>query len=233
MQQATYTTRRREIERYFAHTAAETWSKLTSEAPVGRIRQTVRAGRDSMRDRLLSWLPNDLRGARVLDAGCGTGALSVEAARRGARVVAIDLSEPLITLARRRLPADIDPAAVTFRNGDMLDPDLGSFDHVVAMDSLIHYDARDMAWALSSLAARTGASLHFTFAPKTPVLAAMHAVGKLFPKGNKAPSIQPVSQARIRKLVEREPGLEGWLISRTARIKSGFYISEVVELCPT
>jgi hypothetical protein len=35
---------------------------LTSDAPVGRIRATVRAGRDRMRATLLSWLPQDLRG---------------------------------------------------------------------------------------------------------------------------------------------------------------------------
>jgi magnesium-protoporphyrin O-methyltransferase len=72
---------------------------------VGRIRATVRAGRDRMRATLLSWLPADLRGRRILDAGCGTGALAIEAARRGAEVVAIDLSPTLVALARERLPA--------------------------------------------------------------------------------------------------------------------------------
>ena len=50
------------------------WERLTSDAPVSRIRQTVREGRDRMRALMLSRLPEDLRGARVLDAGCGAGA---------------------------------------------------------------------------------------------------------------------------------------------------------------
>ncbi len=58
---------------------------------MSRIRATVRAGRDAMRAELLSWLPADLTGRRLLDAGCGTGALAVEAARRGAEVVAVDV----------------------------------------------------------------------------------------------------------------------------------------------
>ena len=57
------------IEEYFDRTAAETWAPLTSEAPVGRIRSTVREGRDRMRETLTGWLPADLTGRRVLDAG--------------------------------------------------------------------------------------------------------------------------------------------------------------------
>ena len=96
--------------------------RLTSDAPVSGIRATVRAGRDEMRNTLLSWLPADMTGARLLDAGCGTGTLSIEAARRGAQVVAIDLSPTLVAVARERLPDGIDPAAIDFRSGDMLSP---------------------------------------------------------------------------------------------------------------
>ena len=91
-----YIARRGELEHYFDRTAVDAWKRLTSDAPVGRMRATVRAGRDAMRDTLLSWLPEDLRGARLLDAGCGTGALAIEAARRGADVLAIDISPTLV-----------------------------------------------------------------------------------------------------------------------------------------
>ena len=97
-----YTQRRGQIETYFDRTAVDAWAKLTSTAPVSGIRATVRAGRDRMRATLLDWLPTDLSGTRLLDAGCGTGALAVEAARRGADVTAIDLSPTLVQLARER-----------------------------------------------------------------------------------------------------------------------------------
>ena len=90
MQSPSYLDRRSQLLTYFDRTAVEAWSRLTSDAPVSKIRATVRAGRDAMRAEILSYLPDDLTGARVLDAGCGTGALAVEAARRGAEVVAID-----------------------------------------------------------------------------------------------------------------------------------------------
>src|ERR1700754_4913102 len=125
MTTAQYLERRSELETYFDRTAVAAWSRLTSDAPVGRIRATVRAGRDEMRQTLLSWLPSDLRGLRLLDAGCGTGAFAIEAARRGADVVATDISPSLIDIAQRRLPDDIGPNAIRFIAGDMLDPRLG------------------------------------------------------------------------------------------------------------
>ena len=230
MTQLSYQIRRGEIETYFDRTAAQAWARLTSDAPVGRIRATVRAGRDRMRSTLLSWLPADLRGTRLLDAGCGTGALAVEAARRGAYVVAIDLSPTLVDLARHRLPADIGAGHIEFRFGDMLDPALGEFDWVVGMDSLIHYQAPDAVRVLADLAQRTRAAMLFTFAPSNPALAAMHAVGKLFPRGDRAPAIVPVGEATLRRLLSREPQLQAWAAQRTERVVSGFYTSQAMEM---
>lgn len=223
---ATYLARRGEIETYFDRTAAEAWRRLTSDAPVSGIRATVRAGRDRMRAILLGWLPADLRGLRVLDAGCGTGALAVEAARRGARVTAIDLSPTLVALARERTPAGLD---IEYRVGDMADLTLGRFDHVVAMDSLIHYRAADMARVARSLAAQADASLVFTFAPRTPALAAMHAVGRLFPRGDRAPAIEPVRPDALARLLGGER-LGGERLGRTERVAHGFYTSQALEV---
>lgn len=230
MQSSTYLARRGQIETYFDRTAAEAWSRLTSDAPVSGIRATVRAGRDRMRNTLLAWLPADLRGRRVLDAGCGTGAFAVEAARRGAHVVAVDLSPTLVGLARERTPKDLGDGEVRFEVGDMLDPALGTFDHVVGMDSLIHYRAPDMARAVAGLAGRTGVSVLFTFAPRTAMLSVMHAAGRLFPRGDRAPAIEPVSPGAIAALLASDPALQGWRQARTERIASGFYTSQALEL---
>ena len=121
MASATYLDRRDELRTYFDRTAVEAWRRLTSNEPVGRIRATVRAGRNEMRDTLISWLPQDLRGARILDAGCGSGALAVELAARGAEVVAIDISPTLVNLARERAPRNLG-GVIDWRVGDMLDP---------------------------------------------------------------------------------------------------------------
>ena len=226
----TYQERRGQIETYFDRTAVQAWARLTSDAPVGRIRATVRAGRDRMRAQLLAWLPDDLRGARLLDAGCGTGALAVEAARRGAQVLAIDLSPTLVALAHERLPAIAGPGRIDFRSGDMLDAALGPFDYVVGMDSLIHYSAADAARVLAGLAQRTSTAMVFTFAPSNPALEVMKAVGKMFPRGDRSPSIVPVAEKRLRRLLAAEPQLQDWTAARTQRVSSGFYTSQALEL---
>ena len=229
MDNSTYQQRRGEIETYFDRTAADAWARLTSTAPVGRVRATVRAGRDRMRNTLLSWLPADLLGARILDAGCGTGALAVEAARRGADVVAIDLSPTLVNLARERLPANLGMGSINFCSGDMLDAALGQFDHVVAMDSLIHYRAEDAVAALSRLAARTSTSIVFTAAPRTPATVLMLAAGRLFPRGDRSPSIVPVAPEELQRLMGRDSSLHHWKTGRFELITGGFYKSQALE----
>ncbi len=231
----TYDQRRSEIETYFDRTAAETWKRLTSDAPVSGIRATVRAGRDRMRALLLSRLPADLSGRRVLDAGCGTGALAVEAARRGAEVMAVDISPTLIGIARERVPADLGRGSVHFAAADMLSgfaegESLGRFDHVVAMDSLIHYEIGDMVRIAERLAAMTDTSLVFTFAPRTPLLAAMHAVGRLFPRGERSPSLEPVREADLRGRLGASSTLGGWQTGWSERVASGFYTSQAIEV---
>ena len=233
MYSASYTERRGQIEAYFDRTAVDAWSRLTSDAPVGRIRATVRAGRDRMRSTILCWLPYDLRGKRVLDAGCGTGALAVELARRGAEVVAIDLSPTLVGLAQDRMVPGSMPGSVSFVVGDMLGTALGRFDHVVAMDSLIHYRTDDMVQALIGLTDRAVRSVIFTFAPRTPALALMHAVGRCFPRGERAPAIEPVAVEAIRRALRPEAIAGLWRPARTECIARGFYTSQAMEMVPT
>jgi len=230
MQQPTWDQQRAEIEHYFDRTAVDAWSKLTSSEPVGRIRETVRAGRDRMRNTLLDWLPHDLTDKTLLDAGCGTGAFAVEAAKRGAHVIAIDLSPTLIELATERLPREIGTGRIDFRVGDMSTVATEQFDHVVAMDSLIHYESGDAITALTRIANNTRAQILFTFAPRTRALAVMHTVGKVFPKGNRSPAIQPVAPARLWSALDESPGLSRWRRERTERISSGFYTSQACEL---
>ena len=222
-----YDDRRGRLETYFDRTASKTWERLTSDAPVSGIRATVRAGRDRMRETLLSWLPADMTGLRLLDAGCGTGALAVEAARRGADVVAIDVAGSLVNVARDRAPAGL---RIDWRVGDMLDPALGRFDHVVAMDSLIHYRASDIVDVVQALTGRTGGSLLFTFAPSTRPLVVMHAVGKLFPRSDRAPAIEPVRESLLRTLIT--DAMPAARIGRGMRVASGFYTSQAMEVLP-
>ncbi|MFJ8113218.1 class I SAM-dependent methyltransferase [Streptomyces sp. NPDC096132] len=86
-------------------------------------------------DRLRTWLPE--RACDVLDLGCGTGSLSLLAAEQGHRVTGVDLSPPMIDLARTKL-AGCD---AVFLLGDAAAPPVGEqrFDTVLV---------RHVVWAL-------------------------------------------------------------------------------------
>ena len=208
------------VEDYFDRSATKVWERLTSDAPVSRIRQTVREGRDRMRALMLSRLPADLRGARVLDAGCGAGQMTADLAARGADVVAVDISPALIGIAQKRLPADLAPR-VTFAAGDMT-ADHGAFDYVLAMDSLIYYDTADITAALDRLVTRSREGVVFTVAPRTPFLMAFFTLGKAFPRRDRSPVMVPHALATLQKSTPHR-------LTKIDRVSRGFYISDCLE----
>lgn len=71
----------------------------------------VQVGDDGDRNRrfnsdpVLRRMLGNVAGERVLDAGCGTGYLSIKLAALGADVVGVDLSQAMIEIARRRAEA--------------------------------------------------------------------------------------------------------------------------------
>ncbi|PHR96745.1 MAG: magnesium protoporphyrin IX methyltransferase [Oceanobacter sp.] len=219
-----YQESRTRLETYFDQTARKAWEDLTSDVPVSGIRATVRAGRDAMRDLLLSSLPADMHGMRLLDAGCGTGALAISAAERGAEVVAIDVSQGLIDVAQKRAPKNL---SIDWRVGDMRNRDLGLFDHVVAMDSLIHYDLHDVMGVLHAWSARAN-EISFTFAPSTILLRIMHTTGKAFPRNDRSPAIKPIVESRLQQEIESE--MAGWTVDFSQRVSSGFYKSQAMGI---
>jgi magnesium-protoporphyrin O-methyltransferase len=177
-----------------------------------------------MRELLRSLLRADLRGARVLDAGCGTGALAFQLAQAGADVVAVDISPKLITIAKQRQPAHVS-GTLKLMAGDMFDPGLGHFDHIVAMDSLIYYSAEDIGATLDRVSSRILTNMVFTVAPRTPLLMAMWRIGKLFPRNDRSPMMVPHQMAQIAKSTSGQ-------ISDIDRVASGFYISQALEFRP-
>jgi magnesium-protoporphyrin O-methyltransferase len=226
-QAAGWDAKRSKLETYFDRTALDAWAAMTSEAPVSKIRATVRAGRQEMRDTLLSWLPQDLSGRRILDAGCGTGMLAIEVARRGGDVVGIDVSPQLIEIGKERLPEDVK-GKISLHAGDMLDAGFGDFDHIVSMDVLIHYESDQIAAATAKLAERTRHSMLFTFAPGTPLLRTARAIGQFFPKSDRSPSIIPVAHDLLKARLSRS--VPQAKLGRDQRISRGFYTSHAQEV---
>jgi SAM-dependent methyltransferase len=102
-------------------------------------------------DPVLWQLAGDVRGVRALDAGCGTGYLTIKLAVRGAKVVAVDYAPKMVEVARRRSSAK--GLRLDFRIDDCQSlstvPD-ASIDLVVS--NFVLMDVQDLDAAVRSMA---------------------------------------------------------------------------------
>jgi SAM-dependent methyltransferase len=74
--------------------------------------------------------------ASVLDAGCGTGRVAIELARRGVAVVGVDYDPSMLSTARRQGPS------ITWVEADLSRLDLGrTFDVVVMAGNVVLFTA--------------------------------------------------------------------------------------------
>ena len=108
------------------------------DAAADRARRTYDAAADTY-DSLGFWARAGSRtverlalapGASVLDVPCGSGASALAAARAGASVTAVDISESLIELARAKAPANLSVRIADMRDLGYED---GHFDAVVSV----------------------------------------------------------------------------------------------------
>ena len=92
-------------------------------------------------------------GSRVLDAGCGTGRLAIELARRGYDTVGVDVDPDLLARARAKAPT------LEWRDGDLATLDAatapGPFAAAVMAGNVMIFVARDTeAQVVANLGAR-------------------------------------------------------------------------------
>lgn len=77
---------------------------LSSEEGHNELQDDLTRRTDTFRTTVIPWLDNakPLAGATILEIGCGTGSSTVALAEQGARVIAMDISEGSLTVARER-----------------------------------------------------------------------------------------------------------------------------------
>jgi 2-polyprenyl-6-hydroxyphenyl methylase / 3-demethylubiquinone-9 3-methyltransferase len=130
-----------------------------------------------------------LRGARVLDVGCGAGLLSEALAREGAHVTAIDLAPDLIKIAKlHRLESGVE---VDYRLSSveaLAEESPGSFDAIVCMEMLEHVPDPGAIIAACATLLKPGGRLFLSTLNRTPAAFVLAIVGaeyiaRMLPKG--------------------------------------------------
>ncbi|HUP90375.1 MAG TPA: methyltransferase domain-containing protein [Longimicrobiales bacterium] len=128
---------------------------------------------------VFSLLP-ELRDQSFLDVGCGMGTFSLEAAKRGARAVGLDLAAAGIKAAKRvAKDENVETASFILSDAARLPLRTGSTDVVVAADFTEHLDDDTLGRVLQEISrvTRTGG----TFVIYTPE--ASHVFERLRDKG--------------------------------------------------
>ncbi|MFG1922616.1 class I SAM-dependent methyltransferase [Cryptosporangium sp. NPDC048952] len=130
-------------------------------------------------------------GRRILDVGCGTGATTVAAARRG-RCVGVDISEPMLAAARERAGSGASFVLADAQRHEFQD---GEFDTVISRFGVMFFDDPRAAFANLRRACTDDAALRFVVwrsAEENPFMrAAVPAARAVLPDLEERPTTGP------------------------------------------
>jgi 2-polyprenyl-6-hydroxyphenyl methylase/3-demethylubiquinone-9 3-methyltransferase len=125
-----------------------------------------------------------LKGARVLDVGCGGGILSEALAAAGAQVTGIDLAPRVLDVARLHLHESnlaVDYREISVEALAAAEP--GAFDAVTCMEMLEHVPDPGSVIAASAALLKTGGRLFLSTLNRTPQAFGIAIVGAEYVAG--------------------------------------------------
>ncbi|HEX9341135.1 MAG TPA: methyltransferase domain-containing protein [Thermoplasmata archaeon] len=140
--QASWSFRVQALEDVTEEDSRKGWDSV-AEWWISRYTERGDVNREWVIDPALFRLLGDVRGRRILDAGCGTGYLARILAAKGAIVVGVDLSPKLLAAARKQ--EALEPLGVEYEEADLADLSRfgdGTFDVVVSnvvMQDVLRY----------------------------------------------------------------------------------------------
>jgi 2-polyprenyl-3-methyl-5-hydroxy-6-metoxy-1,4-benzoquinol methylase len=187
--------------------------------------ELLRVERDDRHDRTMPWLPylgvphfiqrlldlvGDVNGRDVLDLGAGTGFLSALLARQGARVVALDVAEDQLAVARERARVSGVEHAVATRAAatEALPFPDGAFDAVVGSFVLHHVNLRIVAPEIRRVLRPAGRAVFLETSARNRLLMAArtYVVGRFGVPRASSPDEAPLDAAAERELGRAFPG---------------------------
>lgn len=225
------TTTSKNVGKYFETSGFSRWAAIYGDGQIPPIWNVIREGHSRLTQQVMNWIGDDAPGT-ALDAGCGTGVLSLKLADRGYRVEGFDLSAAMVSFARYMTHGRTKGAPPEFYVGDIAAVAARSrtYELVCCLDVLFHYpldEAKEMVERLSSLSTHKFIA---SFALRTPFNAFMMAVGKkFFHKKNRMTNLFLLSYDEIEQTLYRA----GFRVTRAHRVKRFFYDSYVFEAVRT
>ena len=187
-----------------------------------------------------------LRGARVLDVGCGGGLLSEAMAREGARVLGLDLSPELIDIAKlHRLEStqggailDLDYRVQAVES--LADAEPGTFDAITCMEMLEHVPEPGSILEACARLLKPGGRLFVSTINRTPAAFALAIVGAEYVAGLLAKGthdyrsfIKPSEITRVLRAVgldvEDASGLHYDPLRKTAKVAPGTRVNYLLS----
>jgi magnesium-protoporphyrin O-methyltransferase len=212
------------LRAYFDGLGYERWSAIYGDGPLSAVRRTIRQGHAQMLGVAAGWLDEAplLPGAKALDAGCGTGLFSTMLASKGLAVTAVDIAPQMVEATAAKLAAANLQAHCIAADLEAISE---HFALVACFDVLVHYPQPSFVQLLTHLAQLAEQRLFFTYAPYSPLLAALHRIGGMFPSGQRRTEIQMIPETVVRSTLAAA-GLE---IQRVAAVRHRFYHVTLVE----
>lgn len=187
-----------------------------------------------------------LRGARVLDVGCGGGLLSEAMAREGARVLGLDLSPELIDIAKlHRLESTQGGAILDLEYRvqaveALADAEPASFDAITCMEMLEHVPEPGSILEACARLLKPGGRLFVSTINRTPAAFALAIVGAEYIAGLLAKGthdyrsfIKPSEVTRVLRAVgldvEDASGLHYDPLRKSAKVAPGTRVNYLLS----
>jgi magnesium-protoporphyrin O-methyltransferase len=214
------------VRKYFETSGFSRWTAIYGSGDIPPIWKVIRDGHQRAIDAVLRFIEDDADHT-ALDAGCGTGNLSIELANRGYEVDAFDVSAPMIHFAKYINTGRTNGIPPHFMVGDIaaLDGQKRSYDLVCCLDVLFHYPYEEVAAMLTQLAELGTHKVIGSFALRTPFNDFWMKVGQRFHAKNRMTKLFMFSYDQVEQILYRA----GYKMARTKRIKFFFYDSFVFE----
>jgi magnesium-protoporphyrin O-methyltransferase len=182
------------------------------------FRAKVRKGHSEVIRTAVSWLEPGLADTTVLDAGCGSGALSIPLAAAGGIVDAVDFSEKMIEAGRERAArAGIPAHRLRFAVRDFMSINR-LYDTVVSLDVLARYSAAASTPLLAHLTSLATSRLILSYTPKGVLDHLWLTIGNLYAKRKHAAPLFTHDDVHIRTSL----GSLGWTVHRKIEVAAGF-----------